>query len=57
MLKSNRSLLIRIRFARTVGLKAGDDLMLVNPSFRGNRRGMCLRAVCAGRGAALLPPP
>ena len=39
MLKSNRSLLIPDTFARTVGLKAGDDLMLVNPSFRGNRPG------------------
>ena len=34
MLKSTRSVLIPDTFARTVGLKAGDDLMLVNPSAR-----------------------
>lgn len=39
MLKSTRSLLIPDTFARTVGLKAGDDLMLVNPSSRGNHPG------------------
>ena len=32
MLEATRSLLIPDTFARTVGLKAGDDLMLVNPS-------------------------
>lgn len=35
LLKSTRSLLIPDTFARTVGLKAGDDLMLVNPSVQG----------------------
>lgn len=35
MLESTRSLLIPDTFARTVGLKAGDDLMLVNPSHQG----------------------
>lgn len=39
MLKSTRSLLIPDTFARTVGLKAGDDLMLVNPALQGRRSG------------------
>lgn len=34
MLESTRSLLIPDTFARTVGLKVGDALMLVNPSSR-----------------------
>lgn len=37
MLKSTRSLLIPDTFARTVGLKAGDELMLVNPTARKSR--------------------
>lgn len=39
MLESTRSLLIPDTFARAVGLKVGDDLMLVNPSSRERRPG------------------
>ncbi len=39
MLRSTRSLLIPDTFARTVGLKAGDELMLVNPSAGVHSRG------------------
>lgn len=37
MLKSTPSVLIPDTFARTVGLKAGDELMLVNPAAPGRR--------------------
>lgn len=39
MLKSTRSLLIPDTFARTVGLKAGDELWLMNPSEASHRFG------------------
>lgn len=50
MLKSTRSLLIPDTFARTVGLKAGDDLMLVNPALQGRRPGNAPSAGASGRG-------
>ena len=54
MLESTRSLLIPDTFARTVGLKVGDDLVLVNPSSRerrsGNEPSVGIRG--RGRGAA-----
>lgn len=50
MLKSTRSLLIPDTFARTVGLKAGDDLMLVNPSLQGRRPGNAPAGGPSGRG-------
>ncbi|WP_417206391.1 ABC transporter permease [Akkermansia sp.] len=50
MLESTRSLLIPDTFARTVGLKAGDDLMLVNPSHQGRRSGNAPSAGAHGRG-------
>lgn len=50
MLKSTRSLLIPDTFARTVGLKAGDDLMLVNPSIQGRRPGNAPAGGPSGRG-------
>lgn len=50
MLKSTRSLLIPDTFARTVGLKAGDDLMLVNPSIQGRRPGNAPAGGPPGRG-------
>ena len=50
MLESTRSLLIPDTFARTVGLKVGDDLMLVNPSSRERRSGNEPSAGIRGRG-------
>ena len=50
LLESTRSLLIPDTFARTVGLKAGDDLMLVNPSHQGRRSGNAPSAGAHGRG-------
>ena len=50
MLESTRSLLIPDTFARTVGLKVGDDLMLVNPSSRELRSGNEPSAGIRGRG-------
>nr|WP_270589295.1 ABC transporter permease [Akkermansia muciniphila] len=59
MLESTRSLLIPDTFARTVGLKVGDDLMLVNPSSRelrsGNEPSAGIRG--RGRGAAVRGEP
>ena len=59
MLESTRSLLIPDTFARTVGLKVGDDLMLVNPSSRerrsGNEPSVGIRG--RGRGAAVRGEP
>lgn len=50
MLKSTRSVLIPDTFARTVGLKAGDDLMLVNPALQGRRSGNVPAGGPPGRG-------
>ena len=50
MLESTRSLLIPDTFARTVGLKVGDALMLVNPSSRERRSGNEPSAGIRGRG-------
>ncbi|WP_300802229.1 ABC transporter permease, partial [uncultured Akkermansia sp.] len=50
MLESTRSLLIPDTFARAVGLKVGDDLMLVNPSSRERRPGNESSAGIRGRG-------
>lgn len=50
MLKSTRSVLIPDTFARTVGLKAGDDLMLVNPSLQARRMGNVPADTPRGRG-------
>ncbi|HBI12666.1 MAG TPA: hypothetical protein DDX86_03380, partial [Akkermansia sp.] len=59
MLESTRSLLIPDTFARAVGLKVGDDLMLVNPSSRerrpGNESPSGIRG--RGRGAAVRGEP
>lgn len=59
MLESTRSLLIPDTFARTVGLKVGDDLVLVNPSSRerrsGNEPSVGIRG--RGRGAAVRGEP
>ena len=59
MLESTRSLLIPDTFARTVGLKVGDDLVLVNPSSRERRSGnepfVGIRG--RGRGAAVRGEP
>ena len=59
MLESTRSLLIPDTFARTVGLKVGEDLMLVNPSSRelrsGNEPSAGIRG--RGRGAAVRGEP